>query len=289
MPPAQNRFVDEQVRRNLAADARWAAYASHRDEVTRRLLANQASGGRLCVLGAGNSNDLDLARLATNFREIHLVDVDGEALARGVARQPDATSRAIYRHGGVDLLGALNEFAEWSSERSSKNPSERPSDAELDRCLAQISQPQVDLLPCPFDVVASVCLLSQLIESAVTSLGENHPRFAEVVLAIRAEHLRLLVRLLMPGGRAVLVADFVSSQTAAELQLGEPDWRHFLQQTAVQRNFFHASHPTAILAHLQNDRELRQTVADARLTGCWRWDQGARVYAVAAFEFSKRT
>lgn len=289
MPPAQNRLVGEQVRRNLAADARWAAYASHRDEVTRRLLSNSISGGRLCVLGAGNSNDLDLAQLATAFHEVHLVDLDAEALERGVARQTDAPASAIYRHGGIDLLGALNELAALSSEPASDPSSQRPIEAELDRCLAHLGEPQVDRLPGPFDVVASVCLMSQLIESAVASLGESHSRFAELVLAIRTAHLRLLSRLLLPGGRAVLIADFVSSQTAAELRLGDPEWEFFLRQIAAERNFFHASHPAAILAQLQNDPLLRQTVTDARLTGCWRWDQGARLYAVAALEFSKHS
>lgn len=287
MPPGENRLVDEQVRRNLAADGRWQEYASHRGEVTRRLLGDALSNsdssehGRLCVLGAGNSNDLDVARLATAFREIHLVDLDGEALARGVARQANVPAGAVHLHGGVDLLGALNSLAAWAGEP-------RPSDAELDTCLAGLHEPAAGALPGPFDVVASVCLLSQLIECAVVSLGEGHPRFAELVLAIRAAHLRLLARLLVPGGRAVLVADFVSSQTAAELLVGDPDWPPFLRQTAAQGNFFHASHPWAVLAQLQNDPLLNQTVSDIRPTGCWRWNQGARVYAVAAFEFSTR-
>ena len=280
MTAGGNRFIDEQVRRNLAANERWAVYASHRDEVTRRLLGNRLSdAGRLCVLGAGNSNDLDLAQLATAFREIHLVDLDGEALARGVARQPNVPDRVIYPHGGVDLLGALTELAALQREQ-------RPIEAELENCLTRISEPPIELLPGPFEVVASVCLLSQLIECAVISLGEGHARFPELVLAIRAAHLRLLGGLLVPGGRGVLITDFVSSQSAAELRSGDPDWPRFLKQTAAERNFFHALHPWAILAQLQTDPVLRKISADARLTGCWRWDQGARIYAVAAFEFS---
>lgn len=287
MPPGENRLVDEQVRRNLAANERWREYASHRDEVTRRLLGDallngdSSEHGRLCVLGAGNCNDLELGQLATAFQEINLVDLDGEALARGVARQANVPTGAIHRHGGIDLLGALDSLAACAGEQ-------RSADAELDTCLARVHEPAAGALPGPFDVVASVCLLSQLIECAVVSLGEGHPRFAELVLAIRAAHLRLLARLLVPGGRAVLVADFVSSQTAAELLVGDPSWPLFLQQTAAQGNFFHASHPWAILAHLQNDPWLNQTVSDLRPTGCWRWNQGARVYAVAAFEFRAR-
>jgi hypothetical protein len=280
MPPSGNRLVDEQVRRNLAARDRWQSYAAHREEVTQRLLGGESSNqGRLCVLGAGNCNDLDLARLTAAFQEVHLVDVDCEALADGIARQTDAAVAVVRQHGGVDLLGALSDMAEWSVKRP-------PAEAELAACLTRASEPPVDLLPGPFDVVASVCLLSQLIESAVVSLGEGHRRFAEVVLAIRAAHLRLLARLLSPGGRAVLISDFVSSQTAAGLKVADPEWPLFLKQTAAQRNFFHAVHPFAVMAHMQNDPLLKQTISAARPTGCWRWDQGARVYAVAAFEFS---
>ena len=77
------------VNRRLAGS--WQRYHEHRTQVMALALAETApaaeaaAGGDIAILGAGNGTDLDLPRLADTFREIHLVDLDGEALER--ARQ----------------------------------------------------------------------------------------------------------------------------------------------------------------------------------------------------------
>ncbi len=71
----------------------------------------------------------------------------------------------------------------------------------------------IPALPGPFDVVASTCLLSQLVGNAFHSVGEGHPRFLDLVRAIRLAHLRLMTGLRRAGGTAVLVTDLVSSDT----------------------------------------------------------------------------
>ena len=38
--------------------------------------------------GAGNCADIDLEQLGAAFQSIHLVDIDGDALERARARQP---------------------------------------------------------------------------------------------------------------------------------------------------------------------------------------------------------
>ena len=63
-------------------------YAAHRAQVTRLLLeAGGDSPERLCLLGAGNLNDLDLTALLGRYREVVLVDLDGDAIRRGLNRQ----------------------------------------------------------------------------------------------------------------------------------------------------------------------------------------------------------
>ena len=58
----------EQHRRNLQADDTWELYASHRERVMRLLLdARSPSAERLCLLGAGNLNDIDLSALLSAF------------------------------------------------------------------------------------------------------------------------------------------------------------------------------------------------------------------------------
>ena len=73
----------------------WDLFASHRVQMTA--LIEQAVGvlplsfGKptLCVLGAGNGNDLDLAKIAPQFSEIRLVDLDPTALGRVKDRYAD--------------------------------------------------------------------------------------------------------------------------------------------------------------------------------------------------------
>ncbi len=61
--------------------------------------------GRLCLLGAGNANDVDLNALAARFGEIHLVDIDPDAVARAVARLPPGGPQMIPTP--VDACGII--------------------------------------------------------------------------------------------------------------------------------------------------------------------------------------
>ncbi len=68
---------------NEATAAHWGLYATHRARLMGLIRgAGQDGPGRLCIAGAGNCNDLDLAGLARGFREIHLVDLDETAIRR---------------------------------------------------------------------------------------------------------------------------------------------------------------------------------------------------------------
>src|SRR5690349_5752462 len=112
---AMSRLSDTQVRFNAASRDAWDQYSSHRKVVTEILTAGVSPGpSRLCVLGAGNCNDLDLAALLAVHREVHLVDLDAEALAHGVERQGRADNPAVRCHGGLDVTGVLNTLAAWS-------------------------------------------------------------------------------------------------------------------------------------------------------------------------------
>jgi hypothetical protein len=65
-------WLSTQAKLNKSSAAAWEPFTSHREKVTA-LLTGSAAGGRLCVLGAGNCNDLDLARLLLAYAEITLV------------------------------------------------------------------------------------------------------------------------------------------------------------------------------------------------------------------------
>ena len=273
----------EQARRNASAIDRWTAFAAHRAQVTSRLLSSATSpSGKLCVLGAGNCNDLDLPALAGVFAELHLVDIDDAALARGAARQGTGDRGGVKLHGGVDLTGCWESWAEWPRPSA-------PTEAEFAAALDRVWTAPPPELGGPFDVVASTCLASQLVESVLLALGEHHPRLMELILAVRTAHVRLLSRLLSPGGVGWLFVDFVSSQTLPELlAAGEPDWQELLPRLVSQGNFFHGLNPFALLQLFQSDPELSASVAAAEIAGFWRWTQQPKVYAVCAIRFRGR-
>src|SRR5689334_14745297 len=83
----------------------WELYTAHREHFTRLVLARAPSGdqGRLCVLGAGKCNDLDLERLGEAYGELHLVDIEPSAVASAVARQPASLRSKLFPHASVDL------------------------------------------------------------------------------------------------------------------------------------------------------------------------------------------
>ena len=69
-------------------------------------------------------------------------------------------------------------------------------------------------VPDRFEVVASMCLLTQIIDSVVSITGPGAVPL-ELVGALRQRHLRLLAELLLPGGIGILVTDFALSRAAA--------------------------------------------------------------------------
>ena len=78
-------------RRNQETSGNWDLFGSHRQRVTDLLasVGSQTPGPprRLTVLGAGNSNDVDLTELRAAFTSVCLVDWDADALSEGIARQ----------------------------------------------------------------------------------------------------------------------------------------------------------------------------------------------------------
>lgn len=290
----------EQARRNRARDGHWEASAGHRALVTECILSLAPKPpGRLCLLGAGNANDLDLPRLLAAFGEVHLVDLDSEALQRGVARQVPASERGKLRlHGAVDVTGvgeALDAVGDRSSaelerlvdraleaEPVSLSVSERAGVRDVERTSIRY------LPPGPFEVVASVGILSQLIDIVVRAVPRTNRCFMPLLLSVRTGHLRLMARLTAPGGHGLLITDFVSSETVPELAtVDSAELPALAARLANQRNFFHGLNPLVLPTLLDGDPILRELVASRAHRGYWLWNQQSRVYAVLAIEFTR--
>lgn len=276
-----NRLVQSQVEHNAATSEAWGAFAGHRQRVSD-LIAGAAGGERrLCILGAGNCNDIDLNRLLAVYREIHLVDLDATSLEGGVARQGLAGNPALHHYGGIDLTGALGTMAGWSDASG-------PAPQEIETLSAAPVAHVMGVLPGPFDVVVSTCVLSQLIDAVVSSLGDGHPHFLECVQAVRLGHLRFVATLTQSGGMAVLISDLVSSETLPKLaDVREGELAPLLVEAIRNQNFFHGVNPETVAASF-NDAALRSEISSIEWLSPWLWDMGPRLYAVWAAKARRR-
>lgn len=280
-----DRLSEEQSRRNREADAAWSLYEPHRRRVTQLLVnaLNQSSGSsRACLLGAGNLNDFDLSELLSVFEELVIVDVDVESLQRGLARQGFSGDRRIHVVAPADVTGIFADL-------SSVSPSQPANSELIERCLLSLQQPPVLNAIGTCDVVASVGLLTQLIEAAVKTVGESHPRFWDVVSAIRLQHLLLLLQLTRHNGAAVLVTEVVSSNSCpALLSVNEAALHNLLMKEIAARNFFTGTNPAALQQLLQTEPRLVSQLSRIEFSSPWLWQFIARTYAVYGVVLRKK-
>ncbi len=168
-----DRLGRRQVAFNATSRHQWEVFAEHRRCLTAALAREAtAQRSRLCVLGAGNANDLDLTALLSVHREVHLVDIDSEALSRGAERQGVAKHPRLRLHGGVDVTATLGILSE-------RTPKSELGPADFDAMAAWPGSRTALVLPGGFDRVASTCVLSQILETAAYSLGTGHWQLAD--------------------------------------------------------------------------------------------------------------
>jgi hypothetical protein len=226
-----NPFVSNRQTRDS-----WERCAGHRRRILNLILeVSLKPGGRLCVLGAGNCNDLDLVALACHFAEIHLVDIDPEALASALRRQPPPGGRVVL-HALCDLIAA-----------------------------------DYTTLGGPFNMVLSAGILTQMFQ---TIEDLDLPKDIELrrVLALRSRHLRLLFDLLAPGGVFILVTDVVSTATAPELNTCcEASLSEHLETLIEARNFFTGANPAAIWKELTERPEFAGRIQRIESHDPWLW------------------
>lgn len=252
-------------------DEQWELYAAHRARFTEALIETaRGRSGRLCVLGAGPCNDMDLERLASSFSEIHLVDIAPKPMARAVARQPAEIRTRIFRHAPVDLSGlSARRLAKWKRFA--------PTAPEAATAAASSLQSLLALLPGPFDVVASACVLTQMAFDLRATLGEGHPSLGAIRLALMASHVNLLIGLASVGGACIFVSDATSS---TNYPLGEVppdrDLREVLSDVVRRGACYFAANPEIIASFFRR-------VGEPELLDPWLWTGALqRTYLVYA-------
>lgn len=261
----------------------WALYADHRAHFTAALLASApSSGGRLCLLGAGKCNDIDLEQLSERFSEVHLVDIDPSALASGTSRQTPAVRARIRPHAPLDL-------SPLSGKRISKWQRKAPSRAELEAAEALTLSTLLSRLPGPFDVVASACVLTQMSFALRKTLGEGHAMLAPIRISIMTTHLRTLVGLTRAGGTCLFTSDLVSSTTyPLDTLPPDRDLRAVLGDIVSSGASYFAANPKLIGEMLRYDVQLAERAGEPELLDPWLWTGPLeRTYLVYALRFAR--
>jgi hypothetical protein len=110
----------------------------------------------------------------------------------------------------------------------------------------------------------------------------------DLLAAVRRGHLRLMNRLAAPGGRLLLITDFVSTDSAPELAAAaEADLPALARRLIESGNFFHGLNPAVLATVWRNDQDLSSQTANLQVTLPWRWNFGVRQYLVTAFQAEK--
>ena len=262
---------DEQSRMNRSTWGQWDWYAHHRMQI-ERLIVPTTRGQRICALGAGNCNDLDLKWLVEAYAEVHLVDIDPGALERAVARQGVSGASSIRIHAPIDLTGIADLTKGWKGRTV--------TDAEVDSAVRAAAEAP-EALPGNFDVVLSPCVLSQLLCGVRDLVGKDHAGWPRLKAAIRARHLRTIAGQCKEGGRGVLVVDLASPSAIPGLDRATADDVPRLMRLAVEDGkCFRGLEPAEIRAAMR---------MEATLAAPWLWHLGfGKAFLVYAMTFSKR-
>lgn len=239
--------------RNSRAVDNWSLYAPHRERVMRIAAATRVQGG-ICVLGAGDGNDIDVGRLSRDFGQVDLVDVDAAALARCAARLSEREQRRVRLHAPVDLSGLLDQLDAWGDRL--------PGLEELTTRAAQAGADVAAAIGVTADVVLSTCVLTQLRVPFQQTLVLDPYAWASVHAALLLAHLHTLVRLTRPGGTAILVTDFKHADDP--LPVVDPD---------------------DVLALLRSHAPLAAVVERPRLIDPWTWTLRQQELQVCAVVF----
>lgn len=295
--PADSPLAAEEFRRNAQSRDEWARFAPHRQRVTSLIRTARPlvpSGGSarplsLALLGAGNLNDVELPALLDAFDTVHLFDLDGPAMRAGIERQAalgplplaQPSLARIVLHAGVDLSGILPRL----DQLATAGPDEAPQQAES--LASAASGVPCELAGAPFDVVASLATLSQLLEMVHRTAGRA-AGYVTLVQAVRRRHLQLLLESAAPGGAALLIFEIVSSQTCPQLaETPVERLPQLLVEQVERQNFFTGLNPAAVAAAVAGDPQLRPLVAHLDYAHPWLWDLGPRTYAVTALRMTR--
>jgi hypothetical protein len=265
---APERAFEFQVGLNRNIETSPQRYATHRERLMR-LIATAGGGRDICIFGAGNCADLDAERLARDFAEIHLVDIDPEALGRGQETFPAAARDRVVLHAGIDLSGFMDRLDEWGDRF--------PGDRELGQAALAAIHSLLQHIGRRFDVVLSTCVLSQLPLPYRRTWVTSRRNWNQLTASLTAVHLATVAGTVQPGGHGIVAFDVIGARAAPGLRGIDANDSEGLQ-AFIDREVGAGTvrldwEPAAILERMKSPA-LAAIVESPRLIGPWLWNTG---------------
>jgi hypothetical protein len=265
---------------NLRSVADRELYRVHRAHLME-LLGAHGRGGDLCVFGAGNCSDIDLEQLTGEFGEVHLVDLDGDALERARERVPLPSRDRIVIHPEVDLSGFVNRLDEWSEglPLGELGPRAVAAAHEIVRDLGR-----------QFELTLSACVLSQLTVPFRRAWARSAFDWANIEAATTAVHVATVAGATRPGRRGLFAFDVLSSKAYPALAEHEGEARRelasFVDRQRRQGEITLSPDPEVFVSQL-GAPGLASLVSQPTLTTPWLWNLGDAVQLVYGLVFRR--
>ena len=283
-------FLNLQCEINSRQIGDSASSAGHRDMVMKLIAATVADlvgdEARQCssivLLGAGNCIDVDLKALSQLFSVIHLVDLDREAVDAAVNASGLPADR-LQVHAPIDVAEPLLSLTGKDFNQEVINFEHRVN------VLQHLSQENAVLDIPEADVVVSLAVFTQLIDTLRCLVPEGHPSYESTVKAIRIGHLRRMLSMLRLGGVAIFITDMASSDTSDLLETATDETiGDVVKQLVSEDNYCKATNPSLLLADLNVLSRLPNGPESVHTTDPWLWKMGERVLAVYGSRIQKK-
>lgn len=282
-------FRDQQRAQNQKTVQQAESFQQHREQVMRLISATVRDLGAgptnpcaaIVLCGAGNCLDVNLPELATWFRRVHLVDVDDEAVITAI--QNAGVADQCQMHAPADLAEPLLSLTPLDFRVAAENHEHAIT------ILQQLTSDQGVADVPEADVVASLCVFSQIVNTVACLIPEAHPAYANTIQAVRMGHLRRLLSMLRPGGVAILITEVVSSEIAPELRDATSEsLPELVRRLVSQEKFLSGTSPALMLADLNMLSRLPAGPESVHSIDPWLWQLPDGTSAVYALRIQKK-
>jgi len=228
------------------------------------------SGGFGEALGRARRGQFERSRSSdarAAFSEIHLVDIDAEAIAEARGRQPPEVAERITLHAPVDLTGFMNKLEAWSRMEVTEQEMLAHPTATAKNLAARLGT---------FDLVVSACVITQMQLSVLQALGDAHRLFDAVRHTLALTHLHILFELTAPGARALLVTDVLSNENYHYLDRLPPDanFMQILVDVIAAERVIYVARPGLFHLFARQDPVLSTQAKLSPPLSAWLWRNG---------------